>query len=81
MATTNSLFYLQGFMFLRINQRQNQSTNAYDEAVEVASNAAREYLPLLVVDDSSGKGRVEVQDRTDPERKIISQMERRSGRC
>jgi hypothetical protein len=49
-----------GLYVLRINQRPNQSTNAYDEAVEVTSNAAREYLPLLVVDNSCGNGRVEV---------------------
>jgi hypothetical protein len=54
-----------GLYVIRVSEGQYPSMRGYDEAVEVASNAIREHMPGLVVDQVCGSGLAQLDERTE----------------
>ena len=53
-----------GLYVVRVSRGEDPSSYAYDEAVQVASNASREQMPGLEVEDGCGSGLLLLADET-----------------
>ena len=64
--------FSDGFYVVRVSEAQDPSGTAYDNAVEVAWQASRDFMPRLEIDHGCGGGLVELPDTIDQQDTAIT---------